>query len=91
MADQNNFASSGTVTPAANAINVTPADSDLDPDYFTRGVYVGGLGDLTVMMADDKGDSIVTFKSVPAGSILPIRVKQIRATLTTATLIVALF
>ena len=89
MVDQVDFSSSGNMNPAANAEAITPADSDLTE--FTRSVYVGGVGNLSVQMADTKGDSIVTFIAVPAGSILPIRVKQIRSTSTTATNIVALF
>jgi len=33
----------------------------------------------------------VTFKAVPAGTLLPIRVARIKATLTTATNLVALW
>lgn len=87
--DQRTFSSSGITTPAAHAEAITPADSDLN--QFTRSIYVGGAGDLTVTMAGDEGDAIVTFKAVPVGQILPIRVSQIRATLTTATLIVAMW
>ena len=91
MTDQTNFATSSSISNAANATAIVPADSDLANDDFTRFIYVGGTGDLTVMMADDKGDSIVTFVAVPAGAVLPLRVKQIRATATTATSIVAMF
>ncbi len=75
--------------PALNAKAITPADSDLETH--TRGIYVGGTGDVTVMMAGDLGDSIVTFKAVPVGVVIPVVAKQIRTTLTTATLLVALF
>lgn len=70
---------------ATDAYSVTAADSDLE--FPCRAVYVGGTGDLTVMMASG---NTVTFPSVPAGAILPIQCKQIRSTDTTATDLVAL-
>lgn len=91
-----NFSGSGVQAPAAHALDVTPADADLSivaAGHFTRAVYVGGVGDLAVRMADngDQGDQDVIFKAVPAGSILPIRVSQIQSTGTSATLIIALW
>ena len=89
-----NFSESGVQSPAANAESVTPADADLPSmteGHFTRAIYVGGTGDLAVKMANDQGDSIVVFKAVPQGAVLPIRVSQIRTTDTTATLIIALW
>lgn len=81
----NFFAATANSNPAINAVAVTPADIDLD--NYARGLYVGGSGDVVVQMAGD--ESIVTFSAVPAGTILPICVSQVRAA-TTATLIVAL-
>jgi len=89
MVDQTDFSASGVTTPAAHAEAITPADTDLD--NFTRSIYVGGAGNLAVRMAGDEGDTDVVFSSVPAGSVLPIRVKQIRTTSTTATNIVAIW
>lgn len=91
-----NFSGSGIQAPAAYAESITPADADLalfTAGSFTRAIYVGGTGDVAVKMAggDDEGDSIVVFKAVPEGAILPLRVSQIRTTDTTATLIVALW
>jgi len=60
---------------------VTPSDS-ADLANVTRGVYVGGAGDLTVINA---AGTTVTFKAVPAGTLLPIRVARIKATLTSST------
>ena len=47
----------------------------------TRGVWVGTGGDVAVRMAND---AIVIFSNVQDGTLLPIAVKQIRSTDTTA-------
>lgn len=52
-------------------------------------LYVGGAGDVTVNMQD--GGGVVTFAAVPVGTILPIAFARVRATLTTATLMVRLY
>ena len=91
MVDQSHFSESAQQSPAANAIAVTPDNTDFTQDQFTRGVYVGTTGDLGVRMAGNLGDVDVVFIAVPAGMLLPIRVKQIRTTGTTASNIIALF
>lgn len=79
--------SGGVDWPATRAADVAPNDST-DLGFHTRAIYVGGAGDVCVDMVDS-GTAIV-FAGVPAGSILPIRVKRVRVTGTTATLIRAL-
>lgn len=71
---------------AENAAAVTPADSDLA--VTARALYVGGAGDVVVYMVGST--TAITFAGVAAGTILPIRVDQVRAA-TTATSIVALW
>jgi hypothetical protein len=56
-------------------------------DQFWTGIYVGGAGNVSVVMEDG---STVTFTAPPVGTILPIRVKRVRATGTTATLLIGL-
>lgn len=51
-------------------------------------LYVGGAGNLTVITI---GDDRVLFNAVPAGSFLPVQVKQVLASGTSATLINALW
>jgi hypothetical protein len=64
---------------------VTPSDSTV---LSCRSLYVGGAGSVAVM---GLGDSVATtFVGVPAGTILPVAVKRVMATGTTATNIVAL-
>lgn len=72
--------------PARNAAAVTP-DDDTDLAKATRALYVGVDGDVRVRMPDD---SDVTFAAL-AGSILPVAVKRVLLTGTTATNIVALW
>ena len=70
-------------SPARSAVTVI-AGTDLA--LTSKALYIGSGGDLTVVMADG---APVTFKSVPSGLILPIRVLRV-TTASTATNIVAL-
>jgi hypothetical protein len=73
--------------PAVHAAAITPNDG-AELTYVTRAVYVGGAGNLAVVMY---AGETVTFTGVPAGSLLPIRVKQVLSSSTTATTILALW
>ena len=73
--------------PASDAAAVTP-NNGADLATYTRGLYIGGFGDVKVDMVTS---GTVTFSAVPAGTVLPIRVKRVYATGTTATLILALW
>jgi hypothetical protein len=77
--------------PAYGAFAVTKSDSTTFDGVGAnetppRSLYVGGTGDVVVTMFS--GD-VVTFSAVPAGTILPVCVKQVR-TATTATNIIGL-
>lgn len=72
--------------PARSAAEVTFNDSSLiNP---TRAIYVGSTGNVKVDFVDG---TTVTFSSVSAGTLLPIRVNKIYSTGTTATDIIALY
>lgn len=73
--------------PSNAAAAVVPHDTNELTSY-TRALYIGGAGNLVAVFPDG---SAVTFTGVPAGSILPIRVKRVNSTNTTATNIVALY
>ena len=73
--------------PAANAESITPSDST-DLEAITRGIYVGGAGNIAVVML---GGGSVTFVGVLAGTILPIRVTRVKDTNTTATSLIGLY
>jgi len=72
------------------AINVTPSDTALIPfpvgTLYSRGIYIGGTGDLAVEMADG---TTTTFSSIPVG-FYRLGVKKILAA-TTATNVKALY
>lgn len=69
--------------PATDAFAITKSDSTT---FYARSLYVGGAGDVVVTT---RKDTDVTFKAVPAGTILPIRCSKVKAA-TTATDIVGL-
>ena len=62
--------------------------ADVDLKTVTRAIYVGGAGNVKVQMLSGVD---VTFTAVPVGTYLPIRVKKIYATGTSASAILALF
>lgn len=78
--------------PAKNFAAVTPHNTtNFGPataPTFTRGLYVGGAGDVVAVGEDD---TAVTFAAVPAGTVLPIRCKRVNSTNTTASAIVRLW
>lgn len=74
-------------TPALYAGDVIPSDSS-NLSSLTRALYIGTGGNLAAVMADD---SVVVFSNLQSGQILPIRVKRVNVTNTTAGNIVALF
>lgn len=74
-------------SPAIQAFAVTKSDTTVFPRP-TKALYVGGAGDVAVLLADDI--SPVVFSAVPAGTFLPVRVSKVLSTGTTATLILGL-
>ena len=73
--------------PLGGGFAVTPSNSTVFAQP-TRAVWVGGSGNLAVTYLDGTTD---TLQGVPAGTMLNIRVTQVRATGTTATAISALY
>lgn len=69
---------------------VVPSDTVPLPDA-ARGFYVGGAGNLAVIMASDASNTPVVFTGVPVGTVLYIAASYVRATGTTATAIIALY
>ena len=79
-----------STTPGAGEVAF---DEDLtingQPGY-CGGIYIGGDGNLIVVMAQDNTNTLVTFNSVKAGTFLPIQVKKVSST-STATNIMGLW
>lgn len=74
-------------SPASHAFAITPSNST----NFTvpaRAFYVGVGGDVAIVTIHDE---VVTLSNVVAGSIVPVRVKRINSTNTTASLLVGLY
>ena len=79
--------------PASGVFAITPNDSTIFDGEGSnkppaRSVYVGGAGNVSITAMDD---TTATFTNVPPGVILPIHVKQVKATGTTATNILGLY
>jgi hypothetical protein len=68
-------------------IAVTPHDTNAIPA--TKGLYVGGAGNIACRFRDGSAD--VTLTGVPVGTVLRVAVTNVRSTSTTATNIVALY
>ena len=76
-------------SPARRAQSITPNDS-ADLSTYAKALYVGGEGDVAVVPIEAPDDTPVVFASHPVG-YLPVQVRRVMATSTTATSIVALF
>jgi len=73
--------------PSSSMVAITPSDT-VNINQTTRGIYVGGGGNISVVLQDS---SVVLLVAVQTGSVLPIEVIRVNATNTTATNLVALF
>jgi len=73
--------------PAQRGFAVTPNDA-VDLAAETRGLWVGASGDLALVLAS--GDE-VTLAGAVGGSVLPLRIRRVKATGTTATQLVGLY
>lgn len=80
--------STGIDGPANNAASVTPNDS-ADLPIAARALYIGVGGNVSVDMVG--GQESVVFANVPGGTVLPVRVKRVNSTGTTATTMLALW
>lgn len=76
------------IAPSDTYAAITPSDSTSFTQGVTRGIFVGGAGNLVAVQADG---TAVTFTGVVAGAVYPIRCKRVNSTNTTATNMVALF
>lgn len=72
----------------ASAVTITKSDTTIyNPPL--GGIYVGGAGNIAVVMAGDADlTNPVVLTAVPVGTYLPINVKAVMNTNTTATLLI---
>jgi len=89
MPDMYHGAHPGMNGPFIKGQAVTPSDG-LDLPLTARSLWVGGLGDVTVILRNDDDAQPVTLKAVPAGTLLPMYARRVLQTGTTATYIIAL-
>lgn len=80
MANDRQDIKSGFDAPAFKAYAVTPDDSNDLPAGDARALYIGGDGDVEVITS---GDTTVVFKGLKSGSVLPVRVRRVKAASTT--------
>jgi hypothetical protein len=73
--------SSGGVEAPGTGVEAVTLSNTQELVNVSRGLYVGGGGDVSVLMLDG---STGTFIGVVAGTILPIRVRRVNLTGTTA-------
>jgi hypothetical protein len=69
-------------SPARYAFAITASESPLE--HSTRGIYIGGAGNITVVMTGFANNvtsphASVTFTGLVAGTILPIRADKVTA------------
>ena len=76
----------GLSAPAICPEAVVPNDGQ-DLGHVTRAIYVGTGGNIRVLMPEGL---TTVFENLPSGAFLPIRVKRVFATGTTATGIIGL-
>lgn len=78
----------GQTWPIVGGFAITPHDTNLllQPP---RALWIGGAGNLAVSFHDGQGD--VTLVGVPAGTLLPMTVRLVKLTGTTATNILGLY
>lgn len=84
----NELSKPGDIAPANNLAAITP-DDETDLEFWTRAIYVGTGGDITLIGSAD--DDEVTLVAVPSGAVLPISAKRVLDTGTTAEDLVALY
>ena len=74
--------------PATHGFAITPTDQ-VELVAATRMIYVGGAGNINLVLLDDTSPTLLT--AVPVGTTLRVRARQVWSTSTTATLLIGLY
>ena len=80
-------ATDGLTAQARRAVPVTPNDSANLPELTPKALWVSAAGTVTVIPAGQEADTGVALGDLPAGTVIPIRVRRVMATGTTATVL----
>lgn len=86
MPDQFSFQADSPDAPARKLLAVTPNDST-DLTDIPKALWVSGAGTVNVVGVGDVANTGTALGSLAVGTIIPVRVRRVRATGTTATLI----
>ena len=87
--DQYAQGSTDVESQARGAVAITPSDTvDLAP--YAKALYIGVAGNVKVIPLTNADDAAVTFYNHPVG-YMPVQVRRVYATGTTATNIVGLY
>lgn len=92
LRDTNQQALTAKLVNLALTATTVPVNVDLTSSaggsQYAGGVYVGGTGNLVVVMAGESSlSNTITFNNVPSGMFLPIQVKMISSTSTCSNII----
>jgi hypothetical protein len=72
------------------SVDITLGGGDIDLGQGCYGIYVGGTGDVDVVMRDNEGTSTV-FTAVPVGVVIPGRIVTVIDATTDASALIALY
>lgn len=81
----------GNIGSCITGFAITPHDTNPAVDangFYARCIWVGGAGNIA--LGFDDGTSVV-LSAVPVGTLLPVQPKLVKATGTTATLLIGLW
>lgn len=86
MADNFAFVSDGADMPARRLLAVTPNDST-DLTDIPKALWISAAGTVNLVAASDVANTGTPMGTLAVGTIIPVRVRRVRATGTTATVI----
>lgn len=87
MEDRFENSANSLISPAEDCFAIVPDDVTELPKA-TKAIFVGAAGDISLVPL--RGNDAILFRNLPAGSILDVRVRAVKAAGTTATSLVGL-
>lgn len=86
MADSALFASDGADAPARKLLTITPNDAT-DLTDVAKALWVVSAGSVNIVAVNDVANTGTAMGTLPAGCMIPVRTRRVRASGTTATLV----